>query len=77
MGEFEGEERSASTSGRAGAGRFYGSFGVFFSVLFLLFFRVAFLIVFGSFWGAFWGCFWKQKSIKMRTCDFLIFIDFP
>ena len=53
-----------------------------------LFFRFFCAVFFCSFWGRFgvpfgepnggsWGGFWSSKSIKMRTCDFLIFIDFP
>ena len=48
-----------------------------FSIVFSLLFRVDFLFVFGSFWSAILGGFWSPNRIKMRICDYLIFIDFP
>ena len=69
-------------------GSFWGRFGVpfwshfgamlaSFFVLVLVLFSCCFLFVFGSFWGAIWGRFWSPNWVKIRTCDFLIFIDFP
>ena len=54
-----------------------GSKCVLFWIDFLCCFFVRFWVVLGCFWGAFGGRFWRPKSFKMRTCDFLIFIDFP
>ena len=64
---------SSNAAFRSQLGRFF----VLFFVLFLFFFSVEFLFVLESFLGGSWGGFWSSKSIKMRTCDFLIFIDFP
>ena len=48
-----------------------------FSMFFSLLFRDDFLFVFGSFWDAILGGFWSPNRIKMRICDYLIFIGFP
>ena len=53
--------------------RFFRHVGLFFRS----FFRVVFLFVLVSFWGAILGRFWRQNRVKNRTCDLLIFIDFP
>ena len=47
-----------------------------FSMFFSLLLRIDFLFVFGSFWNAILGRFWSPNRIKMRICDYLIFIGF-
>ena len=47
----------------------------FFGPFFVLFF-CSFLFALGCFLGAFLERFWNQNRVKMRLCDFLIFIDF-
>ena len=54
-----------------------GSFFGVFLVLFSCCFFVVFLVGLGCFLGAFLEHFWKQNRVKMRLCDFMIFIDFP
>ena len=56
--------------------RMLGSFFALFSCLFLCCFFVRFLVVLGCHFGAILGPFWDQNRVKIRICDFLIFIDF-
>ena len=48
-----------------------------FSMFFSLLLRIDFLFVFGSFWSAILRRFWSPNRIKMRICDYLVFIGFP
>ena len=58
-------------------GVIFGACWPLFSFFFLLFFSDVFWFVFGSFWGAILARFGSPNRIKIRICDFLIFIDFP
>ena len=75
-----GENREIFLGALGGLRIFFSHVGVFFRVFLFLFsccFFVRFLFVVGCFLGAFWEHFWKQNRVKMRLCDFMIFIDFP
>ena len=49
---------------------------VLFSLFLCVVFSCCFLFVFWSFWGVILEPFWEQNRVKIRICDFLIFIDF-